>query len=47
MQEDNQGIINSYLKKYIAFGQGYDPFFLVPYERIQKKGMDPDTPECV
>jgi hypothetical protein len=37
---DNQRIYKSYLKKHIAFGKGFDPFFLVPYERAQKLGMD-------
>lgn len=37
---DNSNIVSSYLKKYIGFGKGYDPFFLTPYERAQKRGID-------
>lgn len=40
-------VVNSYLKKYIGFGKGYDPFFLTPYERAQKTGIDEEMPKCV
>jgi hypothetical protein len=40
-------VVNSYLKKYIGFGKGYDPFFLTPYERAQKRGIDEEIPKCV
>jgi hypothetical protein len=39
--------MDSYLSKYIRFGMGYDPFLLVPYERIQKRGLDDSVPKCV
>lgn len=47
LNSDNRAITRSYLKKYIGFGKGYDPFFLTPYERIQKRVADEDIPKCV